>query len=523
MELSEKKNLISSLASSPHGDLGVFLPIASRALAQDADFYAHLIAYNAKKGSVRDAKVALPVLALADPDRDEHDVLIEHAFALLADLNPRMFLKAMEFARTVRWDWRRVGLDAGPRASAEKLVRGRYRRAMRRLIVRYLRDLEADRHVWERTALRHRAVLKTLYAWYGVKPSDHADQILFKRNPQGGPFLALKGLSKLSADEAAGVIMKWKLPFLTIRGAAGALAKEPSVVMAMIKAASPTELVTNTKAFEKLGVKTVPALRAAFEEALEAAGKSKRAKAPLKATRAAEVLEDEGESKLAAKLRVLQEKQLDSMAGIDGNWLVLADKSGSMSQAIEVGRLITATLTRLVRGTVQLVFFDESPHSIDATGKTYEELKTLTKTIEAGGGTSIGCGLQSIVDKKLEVNGIAIVSDGGENHLPWFFQAYKAYVDKLGNDPTVYFYRLAGDADALSSNCTRAQIDLQTFDLRGKTIDHYSVADLAQTMKVSRYGLVDEVLAYPLLTIDDVLERTKGMPVLTKWSQALVG
>jgi len=185
-----------------------------------------------------------------------------------------------------------------------------------------------------------------------------------------------------------------------------------------------------------------------------------------------------------------------------------------MGTSIEAARVIAATLARMVKGKVHLVFFDTVPRYYDATGKTYEELTALSKTIYAGGGTSIGCGLQMMLDKKLSVDGIAVVSDGGENSPPRFPAVYQQYVDKLDVTPTVYFYQLAGDPNAFGPACVGAEIDVQLFDLRQSKVDFYSLPNLAQTMRVGRYSLIDEVLSVPLLTLNDVLERTKDMAVL---------
>jgi hypothetical protein len=528
VEKSEKKTLIAALTKSPHGDLAEYIVTAGHVLEEDADFFGHLIAWNAIKGEVRDAQIALPLLALSDPNRDQHEDLIENAVAHLADLSPRMFLKALEFGRDVRKGFPfRIAEAAKAKTKTSRAMRGVSARAaiparsirstlIRRLVRRYLKDLEADRNAWEGTAVRHRNRLKALYAWYSEKPGEHADRILFKRNPSGGPFLAIKTLSKVSPEEAAGAILKYKLPFLTIRGAAGKNVKDPSVVMAMLKTATPTELVTNAKAFERLGVKDVPALRAAFEEALERAGKKRsKSTATLKTTRAAEAMEEGGETKIAGKLRALQEKQLDNLRGIDGDWLVIADKSSSMSTAIDLARAVSATLARMIKGAVHLTFCDESVRYFEATGKSYEELKALTKGVMANGGTCLGGGLQYIIDRKIAVDGIVIVSDGGENRVPYFASTYESY-KRTFDEPTVYFYQVTGDPDGLSRNCQLAKIDLQTFDLRGQKVDQYSLPNLVQTMRVGRYSLVDEVYNTPLMTLDEVLERTKGMPVVRR-------
>jgi len=484
-----KAQAIGELTKSPHGELTDYLPVGPVTHQQDPEFYAHLIAWNQLNGEIRDAKVALPVFALRGPEP-----FVENALAHLAMLDPRNFVRALDFARDVK----------APS------------RLLRRLVERYLRDREQNWLAWEGTALQHRGSFRTLYARYHIVRDSKFGIILFggerggpKLKPPSGKFAVLAQLLSMSPEEIAGAITEHKIPFLIARGALGAKAKDPDVLLALIKRMSATELVTNTKALERLGIKDVPALRAAFEAGLEKVSKSTRG-AVLKTTRAAEVIDDE---QLAQKLHATQERQLDRMKGIEGRWLVLGDKSGSMHTTIEASRHIAGTLARLVRGEVHLIFFDQVPYYKDVSGKTYEQIKEETQYVFAGGSTSIGCGVRYLLDKKIEVDGIAIVSDGGENQLPVFAAQLQQYREKLGIDPTVYFYKVVGtDRDVLSHNCAVGGIDLQTFDLT-HGVDYYSLPNLVQTMRVGRYQLLDDILATPLRRLDEVLTRTTGMEV----------
>lgn len=509
-----KSQVISELTKSPHGKLAEYIAVGVPAAREDADFFGHLVAWNHGRGQIRDAKVALPILALSA--RDLPAGLVENALAHLADLNPRLFDRALTFARSVPVP----------------------QRVLRRLVERYLRDLEMDGKAWERTAIQHRNTLKSLYGRYHVKPAASADAALFKGRGEG-KFAVLRSLASLTPEEIAGTVQAHKIPFMIARGALGDKAKHPDVVLALMSRMTATELVTNAKALERLGVKTVPALRAAFEAAIEKAGASKRQRgATLKTTRAAEALADD--EKLSGKLRALQERQLDNIRGIEGNWLVLGDKSGSMEKSIELAREVAAVLTRMVKGTVHLVFFDTTPRHLDVTGKSLEALKLATATIQAQGATSIGCGLQYALDRKLECDGIAIVSDGCENTLPRFADVYANYAKRMDREPTVYWYQTesvmppkpghispwqyeqakglfamqaAAEIRGFLASCAGVKCDVQTFDLRGGA-DYYSLPNIVQTMRVGRYALLDEILAAPFRCLDEVLDRTKGMEVV---------
>lgn len=476
-----KQRIIAELTRSPHGNLKEYLPIGVPATTQEPEFMAHLVAWDALKGQVRDAHVALPVVMLSVSTI--HEDFIDNALAHIAKLNPRELLRAYRFALEIK-------------------LPGRMRRIL--TVVRlYLRTLEAQGH-WQRVALQHRAVLKELYAVTHTHPSLQADTVLFKNDyTHASLFQAVATLKSMSPQEAAGTIIEKKIPFLIALGALGAKAKEVDLVLALIKRMTPTELITNTKMLEKLGVKTNPALRGTFEAALLNASRSKAN--VLKTTRATEAIQDEG---LKAKLRTVQEKQLGNVA-VEGNWLILADKSGSMQQAIEASRHVAATLSKMVKGHVWLTFFDTTPMTIEVPmGTSLDIIKAATQHIMAAGGTSIGCGLQRMLDSHLEVDGIAIVSDGCENSMPHFWSVYERYSKTFDKEVPVYLYFLEGSDYPSSREVFLKGGDVQVFDIRHET-DYYSLPNLVATMRTNRYSLTDEIMATKLLHLKDVLKSER--------------
>jgi hypothetical protein len=476
-----KNAILSQLSKSPHGNLKDYVDVGLMAALQEPEFLAHLIAWDRINGQVRDAKVALPVVSLMAPKYPEE--LASNSFAHLGLLGPRELLRAYRFALEVR-------------------PAGRMRK-LRDLVECYLRDKEKNRSAWNRLALQHRKTLKELYALTHVKPSTDADAILFKGfRPAGSVFDVVGRLKDMSPAEAASEIVNRKIPFLIAQGALGKKVQDTDLVLALIGRMSPTELVTNTKMLEKMGVKTNPALRGAFEEALKKAAASK--KNVFKTSRAAEAVEDEG---LKEKLRGLQEKQLQTM-GVEGNWLVLGDKSGSMAQAIELAKQIAATLAKMVKGKVWLVYFDTQPQTLDVTGTPLDVIQKATKFITANGGTSIGCGLQRMLDAKEEIDGIAIVSDGGENSSPLFNQVYPRYASFAGKEPTVYLYHCGCRDLSFHRSMKAAGIDMQVVDIPD-SIDYYSLPALVSTMRTNRYSLIEEVMETKLLRLEDVFEPKK--------------
>jgi hypothetical protein len=492
-----KNQIISELSKSPHGKLREYLAIGQLAAQNEPDFLAHLIAWDRTHGQIRDAKAALPIVSLTVPGFPQE--LVENSLAHLTFLNPRELLKAYRFALDVR----PVG----------------HIRQLKRVIADYLHMKEGKK--WDFTAIQHRSVLKELYSLVDVKPgSDRVNVVLFGYTlderlkakeegrkpvksplPKGSVFEAVANLRNMSALEAAGTILERKIPFLIAHGALGEKIKDPDLVLALIERMSPTEVVTSTKMLEKLGVKTVPALRAAFEAALKRAATSK--KNVLKTTRAAEAISDE---KLKAKLNAVQEKQIQNMS-IEGNWLVLGDKSGSMSECIEAARHVAGTLAKMVKGNITLAFFDTVPETMDVTGLGYDEILKKTRNVSANGGTSIGCGLRAAMQRHEEIDGIAIVSDGQENTPPLFTDEYRRLLKISEKDIPVYYYHCGsaihgwGDSD-LAENMKKSGFDLQVFEL-GDDVDFYSIPNLVQSMRTNPYSLVEEIMSTPLLKLSE--------------------
>lgn len=472
-----KTQIISELAKSTHGKLEEYVTIGTQAAKLDADFFQHLIAWNQYKGQIRDSKVALPVIGLMNTDDEEY---ISNDLAHIAIQNPRELLKAYRFA---------LGLK--PQGKM---------RLFRRLISAYLRKLEGNSAKWERTAVQHRNVLKELYALSHTKPNIISDMVLFKGEyPNGTVFQDILRLKDMSPLEAAATIIDRRIPFLIAQGALGSKVKNTDLLMALIERMTPTELVTNTAWLEKNGMQQNPALRAAFQDALKKASKSKAN--VLKTSTAVEAVEDE---EIKAQLKNLQEKQIQNTGGIEGNWLVLGDKSGSMTRCINVSVHVAATLAKFVKGQVHLIFFDNMPYHYDVTGKSMDEIIQMTKRISAGGGTQIGCGVEYAQMRGFDIDGIAVVSDG-EDARTDFIPKYNNYVKKFDKEPSIYFYRVQGGGhNSFTDQLKVAKMDFHQFDIP-TNVDYYSLPNLVQTMRVGRFHLLDEIMNSRLLKIEDII------------------
>lgn len=483
--LYDRSRLIASLLKIPHGDLSLFTVDALPAAKADPELFAHLTAWNHSKGKVRDSKVALPVLALRGLAKEDTDFAV-NAVAHLLSLDPRELSRAYQYSKVL--------------TAAGHHIPGGHRRLLESGLKQYLAIREANEQWWDRTVLQHRQAMTALYAIAHYKPSPRAQAILFeKRYPVGSVFATVKMLKTMNPREAAGTILQYKIPMQIAVGAVAKL-KDPDVILALLEGMSGNEVLNSSAMLTKLGVMDSPPLKAAYDAAIERAKEDKRVNT-YRASTAVKSLDE----KTAVKVMQVQRSQERKLSGIDGNWLVIGDKSGSMQHSVEVAKQVAAVLASQVKGQVTLVFVNSSPQPFAVTSKTYDEIATLTKYVRADGGTNLGCGLDYVREKGMLVDGIVLVSDGGENNQPWFSSVYHRYCEQFHIEPSVTLFHVPGDENRFAYYCTHHQppVVFEMFDL-GSHVDMYSLPNLVSTLKAGRHTLVDEVMVTPLLTLTDV-------------------
>ena len=497
---TNRQAVLNDLIKSKHGDLQSYIAPGIVAAATDADFFFKLMVWNLAKGEIRDTKVALPIISLRTISKEDKD-LAESAVACLLSLDPRNLVKAYRFSKEMK-----------------SPITGGHRRMLEKGLKLYLSSREENQGLWDRVALQHRHSLKELYAVSHYKPSDHAQAILFKKEyPARSVFADLAKLKTVSAEEAAGIILNRKIPFQIAMGALGRKKEEfikfPELPLALMSAMSGQQLLSMTNMLKSLGVFTSPMLMSEYNKALDRAKKDKRV-STLKAAKASvavrEIMEEDKTSpalieKITKKLSSVQEEKL-AQKTIEGDWVVLGDCSSSMERAIDTAKEVASYITKSVKGKVYLIFFNTDPQVIDVTGKTLDEIRKQTSRIYARGMTSCGCGVKYLADRQINIDGIALVSDGGENTRPVFAEAYLNYEKLMDKSPTVYFYRTKGDQNMVTNNCNRAGIAIEEFDINES--DHYSIPNLVGMMKTIRYSLIDEIMSTPLLTFADVFESS---------------
>jgi hypothetical protein len=518
-----RSQIINELSRSAHGKLEEYEKNIGAACKADPEFVSHLIAWDFINGQIKDSKIALPVLTVAH--REFPDELIENSLAHIAMQSPRELLKSLRFA-----------IDSNAPARRQK--------RLERMIRAYLVNRESEPGKWARLAARHRRSLKSLYTLTHTPMPEWGSAALFgfvrdedkaKRPVSYAPgsiFADIANLSKMDSAQAAAAIQKWHLSPLVVSGAmAGSkAAKESVVVQATMEQMSDTEVITRARSLEKAGLSRDAALKEAFRKKVSKATKSN--KATLKTGVAAEEMEDEG---LKTMLRELQERQIqaqkDAGRGIEGNWLVIVDRSQSQDVAITLGVHVAAAIAKFVSGQVNLAFCNGDVAPLDVTGKSLEAIQGQAKFVFASGSTSYGIGLQWAAAKGLDLNGVVIVGDGGENTAPFFAVEWREYERKRDKKLPVYLYQTYCDPKyanttggnpknfemlmaeqrpghyGLSRDLSGGAVPFTAYDLTHGSVDYYSIPNMVQGMNASRFGVVEKIMACPLLTLEMVFGK----------------
>lgn len=554
MEIQERERdlrlaLLNTLLTTPHRDLASIYPVHQEIIGRDPLFYVQLAAWYAEEGEVRDHKEMF-VVNLVLSDFPGHR---EVGLALLREMPPYQVNRVLDFTkgRTVR---RCVGstrtvpvlpertntfLDLLPRAIRQRVrpdspaevrrienvrtiteQRGLFRnvpRAMKTEVTRYLREREADPVWFDSTVLQARKSVKSLYASLHIEPSPRAQAILFDDNPPPDSRLyMLKQIAQAkSPAEQARAIVENKIPYRV----AASVIKEmtPTVLVALINSMSPQEVINNMASLKRHGALDNPDLKALIDGKLEQAKTDKRVSA-YKAKQAVRAAGVSGET--AEKLDAVTETRVKARGTIVLPTALLIDKSGSMVQAIEIGKRIAALIAGICEAPLYVYAFDTIPYPIrmdrqkligrlrgllsggeigSAEGdipQTLAEWEAAMKGINAGGQTSCGVAVQHMARRREVVEQIVMVTDEEENTSPGFADAWKLYQNEVKTAPNVVFVKTQGATDRLERACRAANIPFDAYQFTG---DYYALPNLVPMLtRASKLELLMDIMAYPL-------------------------
>lgn len=469
-ERDVRLEMLNSLLTTPHRALGQVAGMHREMVERDPVFYGHLAAWYFQSGDVRDHKEVFVGNLLTG-------ALPEHrgaGFVLLQQLPPYQVARVVDFV---------------------KETRGGVPRSTRTAVVRYLRERESKPERFDRAAVRARKSMKRLYAGLHIRPDARADAVLFKNEPPEGSLAAvLKKLAKAeTAAEQAAFVVEHRVPYAVAVGAVRKLT--PSVLVALVSQMSPQEVINNLGSLKKRGALEHAEVKSLVDEKLREAGTSERVSA-FKAMKAAEVAGVGAET--TAALGAAAGEQVKRKGRITRSTALFVDKSGSMTEAVEVGKQIAALVSGVTEAELYVYAFDTMAYPIapEGAGRELADWERAFRHVRADGGTSIGAPLEVMRLKKQLVEQIIVVTDEGENASPFFTPVLARYGDELKADPSVLIVKVGGHCNHLENSLRTARRAYDTFTFGG---DYYSLPNLVPLLsRPSRLELLLEILETPL-------------------------
>ena len=465
--------LLNSLLITPHRQLEKVAEFHKLIVELDPLFYGHLAVWYQHNGDVRDHKEVFLGHLLTSNLTEHRDA----GFVMLQKFPPYQVARIVDFM---------------------KQYRGKVPRSARTAVTRYLKTREINHQFFDRAALRGRKAMKHLYASLHIKPSQRADKVLFKGEPpEDSLAYILKQLAKAETPvEQAALIVEHNIPYTIAIGAVKQLT--PTVLVALINSMSPQEVINNLKSLQARGAMEHPEVKTLIDGKLEQASKSNRVSA-FKARVAADVTQVDSET--AAKLEKVTNEQVKKRGQIRKSTALLIDKSGSMDNAIEIGKRLAAMISGVTEADLFVYAFDTMPYPVKAEGKELSDWERAFQHIRAGGGTSIGCALEVMRRKKQVVEQIIIVSDEGDNSTPYFHDAYEAYKRYMNAVPEVVIVQVGHACGYVERKLKENSVQVDTFNFKG---DYYSLPNLIPLLtRPSRLDLLMEIMETQLPVRDD--------------------
>jgi len=197
------------------------------------------------------------------------------------------------------------------------------------------------------------------------------------------------------------------------------------------------------------------------------------------------------------KLDEIADNQIKRGGTIKVPTAVLVDRSGSMHEAIKVGKQVSAMISGATESDLYVVAFDSAPMGVQSEGKTLSDWEKAFKPIRPGGNTSIGCGLEYLLKKKQLVEQIVVVTDEGENAHPMFTEVFARYRETMKVTPHVVVIHVGDMSTTFRDNLQTAKIAFDLYTPAGN--DYYGLPGLITLLaRKSKLDLVMEIMDFPL-------------------------
>jgi len=399
--------LLDLFLTTPAGELELMRCLHERMFRRDPVFYGFLATWYIQRGTIMDHKEIFLANLLTSPCRGHR----ERASRLLP------LFPVRELSRTVDYC---------------KRVVQKFPRIARTGVREYLRRLEEKPERFDNLVLGSRKHLKHLYASLRIKPSPRAQAILFEDSPPQDSRLAdLKALlQEREPDAQARLILHCGTPLsIALRYVRNLTA---SLVVRLIETLPPAEIVQNLNVLRNRGVLKDEEVMSLLDRRLHEAMAEKKVTARLSrlVTRISKPYDD-----MKARAETILTRCREENIAIERPTALLIDKSGSMDEALDLGKIVAILCSSLARGSFSTFLFDSKAIELQPPDTSPESWEREFAPCSAEGPTSPGSALALMGEKEEIVEQVVLITDGNENHAPGFFEALAGYQRKLHSTP----------------------------------------------------------------------------------------
>jgi hypothetical protein len=514
--------ILNSFMTCSHRDTEASMKIHQDIQKVDPLFYAHLACWYRKNGELRDVNEVFSALLSVDAYLPNREV----GLALFREQAPFMKRRILGFIKGKKV---KVREKTGKKVEIEVAAgKGKKKKSIDEIkitekkvglnktlptafkteVTRYLRWLEEHPDKFDTIAIRSAKDLKALYASNGlqIKPSPRAQAILFdKKYPADSKLNAFEKISKAKTpEEAATLIVENKIPFTIAVGLVEKIT--PSILVALIGAMSPQELINNIASLQEKGAMDNPEVKKLIQAKLKKAEtakgvatlKSKTAKATGRVT----------DDDISKQLDKVADVQVMRSGTIKVPTAIFIDQSGSLHAAIEIGKRCAAMVSGVTTADLHVVCFNTAATPITSQDKTLTGWEKAFAPIHANGGTSMGVALDYLMRRGSVVEQIVIVTDELENQAPYFTDVFALYKERMKVTPHVVIINInGGTTSTFSDQILHVSMDKAkiTYDIYKPTnADYYGLPGLVTLLsRKSKLDLVYEVMDTPLLVRKD--------------------
>ena len=389
-----------------------------------------------------------------------------------------------------------------------------FKGALRAAAKSYLKRRELDATMMEGALIRGSKYIKTFYIRTNTLPQNDEygwiNQYLWNEVVvEGSRLAALKSLQvETDPTKQAEIIVNYKLPRTLVTSVVSNIT--PSIWVAFLAVMSPQELLQSLGWFKKQGAFDNSDVKALIDDKLKKAKKVKKTRIDaLKGSKAAEAVEglDAETRKLVTDVTDAQLKQHSS---ITLRTALLIDKSFSMHEGIELGKLVGSVLAQAcVKDNPPITYmFDNMATLIEWDDEEDEDITTKSawdsklEMFKARGGTAPHTAIRAMIEDNRAVDQIVIVTDEGENQdrrgESKFVVELKNYENKIGHMPNVVIVRIGRySSDRMTAVLKANNINIDV--LPCKDADSIAIPNLIQfCSRKSIFGLVQEILSLKL-------------------------